>query len=239
MFPRIISFFSLEASFWDGPSNTHYLTMSKSSFPLFKSFGSLDEYFKARESLVRAEKAHGYESLFQRTSLESTAEEIIQQLKTWEDQNIYGIKSDGSGYEAGHRFFHGLDVAPTSKLFEVAVRAPKGCLLHCHYDCLLPPDTVLSDARNQPNLYIKADVPLVSEGLFAYALPQFDVFSQDIPLIDSTNMFSKGYIAGSWMRYSDFLAKFPGGAEKAEAWLYKRMVLKPEDAYHPKQTVDG
>ncbi|KAL6903186.1 hypothetical protein GGI43DRAFT_401445 [Trichoderma evansii] len=213
--------------------------MSESSFPLSRSFGSLDEYLKARESLVRAEKARGYESLVQRTSLESAAEEIIQRLKAWEDENIYGVKSDGSGYEAGHRFFHGLDVAPTSKLFEVAVKAPKGCLLHCHYDCLLPPDTVLSDARNQPNLYIKADVPLVSEGLFAYALPQFDVFSHNIPLVDSTNMFSKSYIGGSWMRYSDFLAKFPGGAEKAEAWLHKRMVLKPEDAYHPKQTVDG
>jgi adenosine deaminase CECR1 len=188
---------------------------------------------------VRAEKAHGYEGLVKRTNLESVAEDIIQDLKDWENKNVYGIKIDGSGHEAGHRFFHGLDLTPQSKLFDIAVKAPKGCLLHCHYDCLLPPDTVLSDARNQPNLYIKADVPLVSEGLFAYALPQFDVFSQDIPLAESTNMFSKSYIAGSWMRYSDFLKDFPGGVEKAEAWLHKRMVLKPDDAYHPKQTVNG
>ncbi|KAM0263891.1 hypothetical protein ACHAQJ_000926 [Trichoderma viride] len=213
--------------------------MSTGSFQPSGPFGSLDEYLKARESLVRAEKSQGYESLVQRTSLESAAEEIIQHLKRWEEKNVYGIESDGSGHEAGHRFFHGLDLTPKSKLFDIAVKAPKGCLLHCHYDCLLPPDTVLSDARNQPNLYIKADVPLVSEGLFAYALPQFDVFSQDIPLVESTNMFNKSYIAGSWMRYTDFLNNFPGGLEKAEAWLHKRMVLKSDDAYNPKQTING
>lgn len=213
--------------------------MPASSLQQSGPFGSLDEYLKARESLVNAEKAHGYEGLVQRTTLEATAEDIIQRLKEWEDKNIYGVKSDGSGHEAGHRFFHGLDLVPDSKLFDIATKAPKGCLLHCHYDCLLPPDTALSDARNQPNLYIKCDVPLVSEGLFSYALPQFDVFSQDIALTESTNLFSKAYVAGSWMRYSDFLSKFPGGAEKAESWLYKRMVLQPDDAYHPKQTVNG
>ncbi|KAL7798862.1 hypothetical protein V8C43DRAFT_276451 [Trichoderma afarasin] len=213
--------------------------MPASSLQQSGPFGSLDEYLKARESLVNAEKAHGYEGLVQRTTLETKAEDIIQRLKEWEDKNIYGVKSDGSGHEAGHRFFHGLDLVPDSKLFDIAIKAPKGCLLHCHYDCLLPPDTALSDARNQPNLYIKCDVPLVSEGLFSYALPQFDVFSQDITLTESTNLFSKAYVAGSWMRYSDFLSKFPGGAEKAESWLYKRMVLQPDDAYHPKQTVNG
>ncbi|KAL7934694.1 hypothetical protein V8C35DRAFT_34287 [Trichoderma chlorosporum] len=202
-------------------------------------FGSFDEYVKARESLVEAEKAYGYESLIQRTTLEASAEEIIRRLKDWEGENVYGIKSDGSGHEAGHRFFHGLDLVPDSQLFEIATNAPKGCLLHCHYDCLLPPDTVLADARNQPNLYVKADVPLISEGLFAHALPQFDVFSQDIKLTEYTNLFSKTYVAGSWMRYSDFLSQFPGGAEKAESWLYKRMVLQPDDAYNPKQTVNG
>lgn len=202
-------------------------------------FGSLDEYLKARASLVRAEKAHGYEGSVERTTLELAAEEIVQRLKAWEDLNVYGINSDGSGHEAGHRFLHGLDLIPTSKLFDIALKAPKGCLLHCHYDCLLPPDTVLSDARKQPNLYIKADVPLVSGGFFAHALPQFDVFGEDIPPTESTNLFNNSYVAGSWMRYSEFLTKFPGGVEKAEAWLHKRMVLQPDDAYHPRQTVNG
>jgi adenosine deaminase CECR1 len=199
---------------------------------------SLGEYLKARDSLVSAEKALGYESLVERTPLESTAEEIIYRLKEWEDRNVYGIKSDGSGHEAGHRFLHGLDLVSDSKLFEVATKAPKGCLLHCHYDCLLPPDTVLADARKQPNLYIRSDVPLISAGLFAHALPQFGVFGQATPPAES-NMFHETYVSGSWMRYSSFLRRFPGGAAKAETWLRKRMVLQPDDAYHPKQTVNG
>ncbi|OTA00980.1 hypothetical protein A9Z42_0013010 [Trichoderma parareesei] len=167
--------------------------------------GSLDEYLKARDSLVSAEKALGYESLVERTPLESTAEEVIYRLKKWEDRNVYGIKSDGSGHETGHRFFHGLDLIPDSKLFAIATKAPKGCLLHCHYDCLLPPDTVLADARNQPNLYIRSDVPLISAGLFAHALPQFGVFAQAAPPAES-NMFHETYRA-----FPEALWKFAQG----------------------------
>ncbi|KAK1237154.1 hypothetical protein MKX07_006033 [Trichoderma sp. CBMAI-0711] len=152
------------------------------------TIGSLDEYLKALDSLVSAEKALGYESLVKGTPLESTAEEIIYRLKEWKDRNVYGIKSDGSGHEAGQRFFHGLDLVSDSKL--------------------------------------------------AHALPQFGVFAQAAPPAE-TNMFHETYVSGLWMRYSSFLQRFPGGVAKAETWLYKRMVLQPDDAYHQKQTVNG
>ncbi|TFB00610.1 Adenosine deaminase CECR1-A, partial [Trichoderma ghanense] len=178
-------------------------------------FGSLEEYLKARDSLGKAEKAHGYKSLIQRTALELSAEEIIRRLKAWEDKNVYGIKSDGSGHEAGHRFFHGLDLVPDDKLAVFCIVLTTACCLQT------------------------LSLPMLGINRISTSNPQFEVFGQVIPLTELTNLFSRTYVGRSWMRYSDFLKRFPGGAAKAEAWLYKRMVLQPDDAYHPKQTVNG
>ncbi|KKY29700.1 putative adenosine deaminase [Diaporthe ampelina] len=209
------------------------------SFTLPEDIGSVEEYFKARESFVNAERALGFESKTDRSDLEARAEEIVQTLKKWEEYNHHGVRVDGSGCEAGHRFLHGLDAIEKSKLFKIAQKAPKGSLLHCHFDCILPPRTLLDDARKQDRLHIKTDCPLTTAGFFACALPQFCVLPQAAESGETTNLFSKAYVAGSWMKYSEFLRLFPGGPERAEAWLTNQMVIASDDAYHPRQTVDG
>lgn len=209
------------------------------SFSLPDDIGSVDDYFKARESFVNAERALGYESKVNSSDLEVRAQEIVQRLKKWEENNHHGVSLDGSGCEAGHRFLHGQDAIEKSKLFKIAQKAPKGSLLHCHFDCILPPRTLLDDAKKQDRLHIKTDCPLTTAGFFACALPQFCVLPQAVDLSDTTNVFSKAYIAGSWMKYSEFLRLFPGGLERAEAWLSDQAVITSDDAYHPRQTVDG
>lgn len=209
------------------------------SFTLPEDLGSVDDYFKARESFVNAERALSYESKVNGSELEARAQEIVHTLKKWEESNHHGVRIDGSGCEAGHRFLHGLDAIENSKLFNIAQKAPKGSLLHCHFDCILPPRSFLDDARKQDRLHIKTDCPLTTAGFFACALPQFCVLPQAVDLSETTNVFSKTYVAGSWMKYSEFLSLFPGGLERAEAWLSNQMVIPPDDAYHPHQTVDG
>lgn len=210
-----------------------------SAFTLPEDFKSVEDYFRARDSFVNAERALGYESKVHKSDLEARAQEIVQTLKKWEEYNHHGVRVDGSGCEAGHRFLHGIDAIKNSKLFEIAQKAPKGSLLHCHFDCILPPRTLLDDARNQDRLYIKTDCPLTTAGFFACALPQFSVLPQAVELSEATNLFSKAYVAGSWMKYSEFLRLFPGGPERAEAWLTNQMVITSDRAYHPRQTVDG
>lgn len=209
------------------------------TYSLPEEIGSVEDYFKARESFVNAERALGYESKVNSSELEVRAQEIVQRIKKWEENNHHGVHLDGSGCEAGHRFLHGQAAIENSKLFEIAQKAPKGALLHCHFDCILPPRTLLDDAKKQENLYIKTDCPLTTVGFFAGALPQFCVLAQGVELSDTTNVFSKAYVAGSWMKYSEFLRLFPGGEERAEAWISSHAVITSDDAYHPRQTVDG
>lgn len=213
--------------------------MTASSFALPEDFGSVEDYFHARESFINAERALGYESKVKRSDLEARAQEIVHKLKKWEEDNHHGTRTDGSGCEAGHRFLHGLEAIENSQIFKIAQKAPKGSLLHCHFDCILPPRTMLDDAKKQDKLHIKSDCPLTTKGFFACALPQFCVLPNHVDLSETTNLFSKAYIAGSWMRYSDFLRLFPGGWERAEAWLSKQILITSDDAYHPQQTVDG
>lgn len=209
------------------------------SFTLPEDLGSVEDYFKTRESFINAERALGVESKANRSDLEAQAQEIVQRLKKWEEYNHHGMQIDGSGCEAGHRFLHGQDAIENSRLFKIAQKAPKGSLLHCHFDCILPPQSLLDDARKQDRLHVKTDCPLTTAGFFACALPQFCVLPQAVDLTDTTNLFSKAYVVGSWMKYSEFLRLFPGGPERAEAWLANQMVLTSDDAYHPRQTVDG
>lgn len=210
-----------------------------SSFTLPEDLGSVKDYFNARESLINAERALGFEGKVNKSDQEVQAEQIVRKLKKWEERNHHGMRTDGSGREAGHRFLHGVDAIENSQLFKIAQKAPKGSLLHCHFDCILPPRGMLDDARNQDRLHIKSDCPLTTAAFFACALPQFRVLPRDAEPSVTTNLFSKAYVAGSWMKYSEFLQLFPGGGERAEAWLTNKMVLKSDDAYHPRQTVDG
>ncbi|POS78305.1 hypothetical protein DHEL01_v203292 [Diaporthe helianthi] len=210
-----------------------------SAYSLPEDIGSVEDYFKARELFVNAERALGFDSRVNTSELEYRAQEIVQRIKKWEETNHHGVHVDGSGCEAGHRFLHSQDAIESSRLFKIAQKAPKGALLHCHFDCILPPRTLLDDAKKQGRLHIKTDCPLTTVGFFAGALPQFCVLPQAVEPSDTTNVFSKAYVAGSWMKHSEFLRLFPGGEERAEAWLSDHAVITSDDAYHPHQTVDG
>lgn len=67
------------------------------SFALPENLESVEDYFRARESFVNAERALGYESKVNRSDLEARAQEIVQTLKKWEEYNHHGVRVDGSG----------------------------------------------------------------------------------------------------------------------------------------------
>jgi len=221
------------------------MTISSASKPSyqFPSNGHLettDAFAKARHDLVKAERDFGFLGQAQPSELEWTAGVVIEKLKQWEETNMHIMHGDGSGFEAGHKYLHGLDIIQTSTILELAKKAPKGALLHCHLEAMLAPkDSLLIDARNQPNLYIKSDVPLISKGFFEHALPQFEVLDINYTPEETIDVFSKSYIPGKLMKYTDFLHQFPGGPQRAEDWISSKIVINAKDAYHAEQTVNG
>lgn len=216
------------------PSGESYAIPSKSHLT------SSDAYAKARAVLVKAERSLGFLGSAESSELEQSASRLLTEIKKWEETNVHAVHGDGSGFEAAHKYLHGLDVIQSSAILEIAKQAPKGALLHCHLEAMLrPSESLLIDARNQTNLYIRTDAPLISKGFFEHALPSCEVLGEhDVPA-SAANVFSKSYIPGSYMKYSLFLQQFPGGSQKAESWVASKISLHAKDAYHAEQTVDG
>jgi adenosine deaminase CECR1 len=208
-----------------------------------KTFGSSAEYLRARDTLVKAERSVSFRGVIEAaTDIEQAASEILQKIKSEEEKTLHQIHPDGSGFEAGHKYLHGLaSHVENSKLLTIARKAPKGCMLHCHYDCILPPDGMLQDAHDVEGLHIRSDVSLTSKGFFEHALPQLEVLpAAKAPTPnEKTDLFSKSYVPGSWMKYSSFLSAFPGGTFRAEEWIKRKIILSSDHAYNPEQTVNG
>lgn len=210
------------------------------TFPSGEQLASSDAYNDARLELIQAEESLSFTGATTPKDLELEASKILERLKSQEETTIHTIHSNGTGFEAGHKYLHGLETIKRSKILAVAQRAPKGALLHCHFDAMLrPSDSLLIDAREQKNMFIRTDVPLVSKGFYEHALPMFSTLGEDVTLSDSSNIFSSAYVPGSWMKYATFRQMFPGGPSKAEEWVESKIVLHATDAYHAEQTVDG
>ncbi|KAB2574855.1 Metallo-dependent hydrolase [Lasiodiplodia theobromae] len=209
--------------------------------PVGHRYANKDDYLTARAALIAAEQAHSFRAtLSPSTPLEARANAILHALKQQDEAELHTMHPNGTGFELGHKFLHGLSTIASSKIFAIAARAPKGALLHCHFDAILPPELLLADARRNPHMCIRTDAPLSHAGFFAAALPTFSVLpAADLAATKGVDIFSPAYVAGSWMPYARFLERFPGGAAEAERWLRAKVVLHAERAYAPEQTVDG
>ncbi|KAL0257192.1 hypothetical protein SLS55_008002 [Diplodia seriata] len=210
--------------------------------PVGHRYATKDEYMSARAALVAAERAQSFTAdLPPSTPVETHANAILAALKEQDQAELHTVHPTGAGFELGHKFLHGLPTIAESKIFAIAARAPKGALLHCHFDAMLPPEHLLADAQRNPHMCVRTDAPLTHAAFFAAALPTFAVLpAADLALAhDNVSVFSPAYVAGSWMPYTRFLQEFPGGRAEAERWLRGKIVLRAERAYAPEQTVDG
>ncbi len=150
---------------------------------------------------------------------------------------LYGVHRDGSSHEPAdqfRRFKHFIDNS------EVAKRAPKGALLHCHSDAMLPPSELISIAQGmkKEKNYIKTDAPLTDAGFLKHALPTFQVLPKvEAERYKNTDNFGSIYVLGEWMLLSIFRLLFPGGVVEAGEWTLK-FALDLEDIYHTSHTVN-
>ncbi|GME65583.1 putative adenosine deaminase [Neofusicoccum parvum] len=211
--------------------------------PVGTRYATKEAYLAARGALIAADRAqHPTTTASPSSALESRANAVVASLKQREISTT-NTATIPLGFEPGHKFLHGIPhPIARSSLFAIASRAPKGALLHCHLDAMLPPSLLLEDARRQPNLCIRTDAPLTSAAFLAAALPTFQVLPEaDVRAAEESgvSVFESRYVSGTWMPYARFLVAFPGGAQAAEEWVCGKVVLSAADAYETMQTVDG
>lgn len=180
-------------------------------------YTSTEDYAASRAALVDAENeaAFDYSAVASASAVEKKANTIVKALIRLESETLYGVHGDGSGHEPAHQFRRAKHLIDSSKIFEIARKAPKGALLHCHFDAMLPPSELIEIATRMPHMHIRTDAALTHGGFFKHALPTFQILpnTKAADCVD-TSIFSAKYIPGDWMSFSKFRAAFPGGPSK-------------------------
>jgi adenosine deaminase CECR1 len=206
------------------------------------SYANNDDYWAARSALIADEGKLSFTAGITSTVAEHKASALVDALKKHEKLTLYGPNDEaGSLLEHAHQFLPAKGVINTAKLFEIAQKAPKGALLHCHFDAMLPPkDSLLQSARGRAGLCISLSTKTDSSEWMKTAIPKFVL--KPVAYAESLkeqSCFDPSYVPGSLVAYTRFCAEFPGGLEAAEDWIERCIVLQQEDIYAHNQTVDG
>lgn len=214
-------------------------TFPQSDIPT--KYSSKKAYFAARDSLIADEHSLSFTASAESSPLEIAASKIVDTLKHHERTTLYGQRDDAGSYlEHAHQYLHAKDVIDSARLFEIAKRAPKGALLHAHFDAMLPPSSLLELARDRENMCISTTLSASDPAFMADAEATFQVQRvRDLPQAQAVSCFDPTYIPGTFTTYARFCTEFPGGRNAVEGWIAKRIILSEEDVYHPRQTVDG
>jgi adenosine deaminase CECR1 len=128
-----------------------------------------------------------------------------------------------------------------SLLFRIASKAPKGALLHLHFNAELTPETMLEQARLMDNMFIRSTQPILSSDdlekteLVFNILPDYwksqDIFSKTYnPAFNNKNAVE--ILPGPWMKWTTFreqwIARYGGENAPAILKTHHALAAKPK-----------
>ncbi|KKZ61633.1 hypothetical protein EMCG_03818 [[Emmonsia] crescens] len=194
---------------------------------------STADYIEALNTLQKQERELAFDAaaVAKASKSEKDAALVLQSIRTQERSRL--LKSGASDQFLANAGLinHGSD------LMRVAQRLPKGAQLHCHFNTVLHPSFLVSEARNIKCMFIRSSLSLNTQlDNLNNAAITFSVLQDST---EGANIFDPDYEPLTWMRYSKFLENFPGGREKAEEWLVNKMIISLEDAHAVGQTLEG
>lgn len=212
---------------------------------------TLDAYQAAKEGLLQAERARGfdYNCSVQATDDERRVDAIIHRLRQRDAELVYGRAAPRTGYGgqqharfAGDHFLSNVDLIAQTDLFKVAQQMPKGGHLHIHFNACLKPSVLLDIAKEMDRMFITSDMPLVPDDdfeSFKRCELQFSILTPDKE--KPGNLFSRDYTPRQTMRYRDFLDQFYNyfSGQKVDDWLYGKLVFDEDEAHGMLQTACG
>ncbi|EGE82119.1 adenosine deaminase [Blastomyces dermatitidis ATCC 18188] len=209
--------------------NKHSSTHS----PTSTTPASAADYFEALNTLQQQERELAFDAaaIAKASKSEKDAASVLEAIRGQERRRY--LASGASDYFLANTGLinHGSD------LMQVAQRLPKGAHLHCHFNTILHPSFLVSQARNIKCMFIRSTLSLNAQlGNLNNTAITFSVLRDST---EGADIFDTNYKPLAWMRYSKFLEDFPGGAERAEEWLVNKLLISPEDAHGMDQTLDG
>ena len=208
------------------------------------------DYDKHRAALLAAERIGSWDRIATETATlaEREAAEIIWRIREHERDGLFGNKPGETipgpdTLDMGGQLLTNHSRIERSELFRIARQAPKGCLLHIHFNTEIESREIIRRSRDLDTMYIRSTRALV--------IPQdYDdceiVFSVLPASTASANIFTKDYddllSSGDenvWMRWKTFCKIFKEHrGEDADDWISSKIALG-EEVYGPRQTLNG
>lgn len=210
---------------------------------LLRDKASINAYTAAREQLVQLEIDNAWDREVRESADqdERRAASIIRAIREYERVAVFGnIASEAiPGSETrdmGGQFLTNKPrINSRSELHKIAIKVPKGALLHLHFNSELHPERLLERARLMPNLYIRSIRPLLTQEDLDLTEMVFNVLDKDMVESD-VDIFSKDYpgtatnfkgknamtskIWMPWHKFQDeFKKHFPGQYEQPEVTI--------------------
>jgi adenosine deaminase CECR1 len=224
-----------------------------------KNISNLDDakkdYERRRKDLLEREAKNAWDrdARANATDVERKAGNIIWLIREHERDNLFGnIASEAIPHpdtlDMGGQFLSNKDrVVNKSLLYKIAVRMPKGCHLHLHFNAELAPMVLIREASRQPNMFIRSTQPILKDEDYTETEIVFNVMPSDTPTVD---IWSKDYNpdfrspgATPWMKWTEFRDEFrrrrPVGENDPEEWIRAKMVLNEDEVYGKEQTTNG
>lgn len=218
------------------------------------------DYQRKRDELKRRERALGFEHKLASTASpkEDKANQILQDLKRDDDENVYAVAEDRKGWGgqrhprfAGDHFLGNKALIDRSKVYGLAQRLPKGAHLHIHFNACLQPQVLLDIASGMEQMFITSDLPLLAAHdyhNYQRAKIQFSIMTH---AASTGSLFQEDYRdRNGAMKFKDFIAEFErqyqphhqaASQQKKGAleWLQDKLVFSEEEAHDMLQTASG
>ncbi|OJD22654.1 hypothetical protein ACJ73_05993 [Blastomyces percursus] len=194
---------------------------------------SAADYFEALNTLQQQERELAFDAgtATKASKSEKDAAAVLEVIRGQERKRYLASDASDNFLANAGLINHGSD------LMQVARRLPKGAHLHCHFNTILHPSFLVSQARNIKCMFIRSTLSLNAQlDNLNDAAITFSVLRDST---EDANIFDIDYKPLAWMRYSKFLEDFPGGTERAEEWLVNKLLISLEDAHGMDKTLES
>ncbi|KAL0635920.1 hypothetical protein Q9L58_005164 [Maublancomyces gigas] len=207
----------------------------------------LSNYLIEREALIAREKEIRHDYAF-RQRLSPTAKRaaaIVANIRHHEAATVWTkeVEDDEGDVYPGMMFTLAKDRMEGTRLWKIAKRMPKGCLLHAHLEAMVIVDWLLNLALETPGIHIFSDIPLLTPEALRVANVQF-IYTAE-PVINSGSLYSSAYVPGGLVPIAEAADSFPvnirsgamniegAGTTPSEAfleWLIDRTTITAEES---------
>lgn len=210
---------------------------------LLQDKASINAYAAARKKLVQLETDNAWDREVRDSANqdERRAASIIRAIREYERVAVFGnIASEAipgpETLDMGGQFLTNKPrINNESQLHKIAIKVPKGALLHLHFNSELHPERLLERARLMKNLYIRSIRPLLTQEDLDLTEMVFNVLDEDT-VESNVDIFSKNYPGNAtnfkganamtskiwmpWHKFQDeFKKHFPGKYEQPEVTI--------------------